>query len=277
MLAMTTDFETDHGSPEQPLREIAGAGFRHLHWCHQWNTDFLYCTSELDQIETWLRDFGLAIHDLHGSDGQEKKWGSTREYERQAGIELVKNRLDMAARFSCPVVIMHAPSQPEAEAERPACWDRFRRTLDELLPYAAQRGVRIALENGDFDLFERVFPLYGPESLGLCYDSGHGNTAGDGLDRLDRVKDRLIALHLDDNDSTGDQHKPIFSGTVDWDRLASIIAASGYDRPCMTMEVVMGNTDIEDHAEFLRLARETGARFEEMVGSHRARPREGQA
>ena len=62
---------------------------------------------EIRQIERWLREFNLAVNDLHGSAGREKAWGSPREYERLAGVELVKNRIDMAARLGTDVVIMH--------------------------------------------------------------------------------------------------------------------------------------------------------------------------
>ena len=45
MLSITTDYAKDVGDPSPYLRSIAEAGFSHLHWCHQWNTDFLYAAS----------------------------------------------------------------------------------------------------------------------------------------------------------------------------------------------------------------------------------------
>ena len=178
MLSMTTDYaNVSTGSPEPYLRRIAAAGFSHVHWCHHWNTDFLYADSEVEQIGKWLRELGLSLTDLHGSAGVEKAWGSPQEYERLAGIELVKNRIDMAARLGADVVIMHFPAEP---AEPEPFWARMRRTLDELEPFARSHGVRIAIENmsrDNFDAIERLFALYGPDYLGLCYDSGHGNVA----------------------------------------------------------------------------------------------------
>ena len=82
MLSVTTDYVTSTGDPSPYLRRIADAGFSHLHWCHQWNTDFLYSKWEIYQIERWLKDFGLKLLDLHASVGPEKSWCSEKEYER---------------------------------------------------------------------------------------------------------------------------------------------------------------------------------------------------
>ena len=53
-IAINTDFLGGTRSPEARLKAIAEAGFTHLHWCHQWNTDFHYDESEIAQIKKWL-------------------------------------------------------------------------------------------------------------------------------------------------------------------------------------------------------------------------------
>jgi sugar phosphate isomerase/epimerase len=269
MLSMTTDYaNVSTGCPEPYLRRIAEAGFSHVHWCHHWSTDFLYADCEIEQIERWFKEFGLSLTDLHASAGAEKGWCSARDYERLAGIELVQNRIAMAARLGSDAIILHLPSEPGDAAEREACWARVRRSLDELEPFARARGVRIALENGgkdNFDALEQVFALYGPDFIGLCYDSGHGHVAGNGLDRLDRVKDRLVSIHLHDNDGTADQHKLPFDGTVDWPRLARLLAASSYRKP-VSLESNMGSYPKgSDEMEHLRKGFEAGSRLAQSV------------
>jgi sugar phosphate isomerase/epimerase len=290
MLSMTTDYaNVSTGCPEPYLRRIAEAGFTHIHWCHHWNTDFLYADSEVEQIAAWLRDCGLALTDLHASAGVEKGWCSAREYERLAGVELVANRIAMTARLVAqasslcsptgkmpvpPVIILHLPFEPEETGDREAYWARVRCSLGDLEPIARSRGVRIALENSgkdNFDTLEHVFALYGPDFVGLCYDSGHGNVAGNGLDRLERVRDRLLSVHLHDNDGTGDQHKLVGDGTVDWPRLARLIAASPYRKP-LSFESNMGSYPKgSDEMEHLRKAFDAAARLTQMVPSEDAR------
>ncbi len=126
--------------------------------------------------------------------------------------------------------------------------------------------MRLAIENGNMPAITALLKEYDPAYLGHCYDCGHGNVAGDGLDHLEGIKDRLISIHLHDNDSTGDQHQPLFMGTVDWPRLAKIIATSSYKGP-VSMEVVMRNSGIEDIPTFLSHVYKTGCRFTEMVAA----------
>lgn len=268
MLSITTDYATDKGCPEPYLRAIAEAGFTHVHWCHHWNTDFIYSETEIDQIGFWLKDYGLALNDIHASSGQEKSWGSMREYERAAGVELVKNRMEMAAALDGDVIIMHFPAEPKESSQLRGYWDRMRRNLDELASASRSLGVRLALENlnqESFPTLTKVFDTYGPDFIGLCFDSGHANIgAKDGAEQLNRLKHRLIAIHLHDNDGTADQHRLPFSGTVDWPALAPVLANSAYAKPT-SLEAVIKNTGITDEREFLDKAFETGSRFAAMI------------
>ncbi len=273
MLSITTDYVRDTGCPGPYLRDIADAGFTHVHWCHHWNTDFLYSDSEIDQISAWLATYGLRVLDIHASHGREKAWASPYEYARLAGIELVKNRIAMAATLGSDVIILHLPPSIESGVEGAAAADPWLtqvcRSLDALAPFARERGVRIGLENmghDDFLRLRQLFSLYGPEFLGLCYDAGHGNLDGQGLMHLEHLKGRLISVHLHDNDGSGDQHKPVFSGTIDWDRLARIIAASAY-RKCVSMEVSIQSSGFDDEVAFLEHVHETGTVLSAMIGS----------
>ena len=267
-LSLTSDYVTSSKCPEPYLRRIAEAGFTHVHWCHHWSTDFLYSASEIEQIRRWLGEFGLQVVDLHGSTGSEKNWSSLREYERLAGVELVANRVQMTADLSSNVVIMHAPGVRQGDEENDTAQAQLRTSLDALEPVARRLGVRIAIENGDFRGIRALLSEYPPEFLGLCYDSGHGNMDDKGLDHLDSLKDRLIAVHLHDNDGSGDQHNLPMSGTINWERLAKIIAASSYSK-CLSEECNMGGYDMAEE-EYLAKAYQVGIALSEMVQAGRA-------
>lgn len=258
-LAITTDYLTDRGDAAPYLRRIAAAGFTHVHWCHEWNTDFEYDPSMVAQIGRQLAECGLKLLDLHGSAGLTRRWFAPTEAERLDGVALVRNRLEMTARLGGQTVIMHA---------HPAFLDPLRRSLDALQPVAKQHGVRIAIENeAEFAMPRLLLREYPPEFLGLCYDAGHGNIADrHGLDELAAVTDRLIAVHLHDNDGTADQHQLPFTGTVDWPRLARLIAQSSY-RQCISLEVVMRPPGRTDEAEFLARAFVAGGRLTEMIAA----------
>jgi sugar phosphate isomerase/epimerase len=269
MLSMTTDYMADTGCPELYLRRIAEAGFTHVHWCHHWNTDFAYDDCELDQIECWLHRYNLQVTDLHASAGKEKAWGSLREYERLAGVELVANRIATAERLGADVIVMHLPDLKDPTT-RDAAWAQVCKSLDTLKPIARRYGVRIALENGPLAEVDKMLSLYDAEYLGLCYDCGHGNLVPDGLDWLERLQDRLIAIHLHDNDGSADQHNLPFwpGGTVDWDRLTKILATSGYTK-WVSMESNMKRSNMTDEPAWLAQGFEAGTKLAAMIERHR--------
>lgn len=270
MISIATDYQRDTGNPYPHLRGIAEAGFSHVHWCHHWNTDFLYSTPETDQIADWLDDLGLAVTDLHASAGNEKAWASAQEYQRLAGVELVANRLQMTARLQSDVVVLHIPGEPEEKAARAQYWERVRRSLDALALHSHATGVRIAFENGgtteSWLPVTTVLSEYAPDFVGLCYDSGHGNLSGDGLDQLTRHADRLIAIHLHDNDGSGDQHRLPFMGTVEWGRLCELIGQSSYGK-WVNLEVSQARSGYEDTPAFLAEARAIAERLSGLVSA----------
>ena len=78
-IALNTDYLEGTGKPEKYLQMMAEAGFTHVHWCHHWNTDFMYGLSEINQYKKVFKCLGLTLLDIHGSSGQEKCWYSTDE------------------------------------------------------------------------------------------------------------------------------------------------------------------------------------------------------
>ena len=71
-----------------------------------------------------------------------------------------------------------------------------------------------------------------------------------------KLADRLISVHIHDNQGTGDDHNIPFSGTVDWDRLTGILASSGYTK-WISEEVSMRKAGIAEEPIFLARAFET--------------------
>lgn len=275
MASLTTDYVTDRGDPEPYLRAIAAAGFSHVHWCHEWNTDTLYPDEEIRRIGAWLTECGLGLLDLHASAGVDAVWTSESDDVRAAGVCLVTNRIRMASCLGADTIVLHIPAG-RAGAGVAATLDAARRSLDELRTTATHSGIRIAFENmpGDnFVLIGDLFAAYGPEYVGLCYDSGHGALGGHGLRHLERLKDRLLAVHLHDNDGAADRHDLPFTGVVDWNRLARVLAQSAY-RKCMSLESNMrgGVSGAEEEAAFLQRAVGAAQRLESMVCRARGGP-----
>ncbi len=293
---MTTDYVTSLGDPEPYLRRIAEAGFTHVHWCHEWNTEYFYPPDEMKKFGKLLEAFDLELLDLHAPHGLGWGWGSPDEAERRRAVELLRNRIDLTSELSGGALVLHLPEKPGAPFDADKLLDALCRTLDEIEPATRGSGIAIALENLEFDSFEgisRLFSEYDPDFLGLCYDSGHGNIFGgdfaeidgypgarnpfyrnfdpggeSGLDHLERCKDRLVSVHIHDNDGRSDRHDLPFSGTVDWPRLARILAASSY-RGCVSLESNMRGLDI-DEGLFLDQAHRAASELTRMIETARS-------
>jgi sugar phosphate isomerase/epimerase len=264
-LSISTDYRIGTGSAECYLRMIADAGFTHVHWCQEWCTDYIYSADEIRQIKGQLQSCGLRMLDLHASTGKTANWGSTDEDTRVAGVVLIKNRLEMTAELGGGSAIVHLPPGFFADGNGESIRSATYRSLDEIIPYAAKLSIQIALENMALDYTDNIKQLlkkYRTAVLGICYDSGHGNINGKGLEWLESMKEYLIATHLHDNDGKTDQHRIPFTGTTDWHRLTSIIASSLYNKP-LTLEVTAGND--ESDTDFLQAAYKAGEQLHQMI------------
>lgn len=283
-LAINTDYFEDVNSPEKYIRFAAEAGFSHLMWCHQWNTDFIYSKFEIDQIKSWLKSYNIALQDVHGTDGREKCWFAAEEYRRKSGVELVINRLIMLKELEgTGTLIMHPPrfnvsDTPEKTAATAKYAVSVRRSLDELLPVLEKYDARIALENlphGNWKILSELLDRYPAERIGFCFDSGHCNiTARTHYEESEKYASRIIAVHLHDNDGSGDQHQNPFTGTFDWEWLAGVMKKSGYSN-LLNFEVSCRkspfyNPEASDHdpdiRRFLADAMERCSRFAAMCG-----------
>jgi sugar phosphate isomerase/epimerase len=108
-------------------------------------------------------------------------------------------------------------------------WARVKSGLEELLPYAQERGIRLGLENresidelplddGFADLFNG---LCLPGVAGYWHDAGHAQIKQrlglvNHAQHLERNADRLLGFHLHDVDAAGKDHQALGSGTIDF-------------------------------------------------------------
>jgi sugar phosphate isomerase/epimerase len=263
-LSMATDYASDTGNAEPALQRIAAAGFRHIQWIHHWRHDFIYTTPEIRHIAGVMADLGLSLYDIHAPTGAEKNWFSTVEYQRLAGVEIVKNRVEMCRTLGGSVIVTHVPELIGDDREQ---WVQLKKSLNQLEGFCVGLDVRIAVENraaDDFNGIRELFSEYSPHFLGLCYDSGHGNIGGRGLAHLDSVKERLISVHLHDNDGLADHHMPIFTGSVDWPELTRLIAHSPY-REFLTFETDMKFAGTDDEQLFLDRAYSDGLSLKALL------------
>jgi len=111
----------------------------------------------------------------------------------------------------------------------PAFFAQTRSSIAEILPYAAEKNMRLGLENrekfgelpldGDFPVLFDSLPQPGP--AGYWHDTGHAELKERmGLTTQRRLLEenavRLVGFHLHDVDAAGQDHQPIGRGNVDF-------------------------------------------------------------
>lgn len=108
-------------------------------------------------------------------------------------------------------------------------WERTKGSVNEVLEYAKQKGVRLGFENRE--KFEELpvdedFPTFLNElpegaSGGYWHDTGHADIKEKmGMInhrlQLDLMKGRTLGFHLHDVNEEGDDHQPIGTGHIDF-------------------------------------------------------------
>jgi sugar phosphate isomerase/epimerase len=113
-------------------------------------------------------------------------------------------------------------------------WERTKQSVNEVLAYAKQKGVRLGFENRekfeelpvdeDFPSFLSGLPA--DASAGYWHDTGHADikqTMGmiDHRLQLDLLKSRLLGFHLHDVNADGQDHQPVGTGHIDFKMVSS--------------------------------------------------------
>jgi sugar phosphate isomerase/epimerase len=108
---------------------------------------------------------------------------------------------------------------PDMQERSIATAKRSIRMLDRI---AEEYGVNMALENMPSMPFmlghtaQEMAELIDGTEMPICFDVGHANTVGQIDEIIDLLGDRIINVHIHDNDSTADKHMTVGDGNIDF-------------------------------------------------------------
>lgn len=324
--------ETDYNSDlhswidiERQISNLAEAGFTHTQWMQNWEGEYLYSPSEMFQARDVLKAYGIKAHSIHASEGGKrtirkdgelifrnryrltdirKDYTSKNEYLRLAGVDLLKNRIDLCSHIGASVMVLHMQLPYKLFEEKPeekkAYYEQVFKSFDEVKEYAKAAGVRIALENlictpqnYQDEQFDLLFDRYDEDFLGFAYDSGHCSLMcrEDLYHFLKKYHKRMYATHLQDNESIPDellyQEDPVRAdadvlrydrhwipnvdgslenGILDWKLIAGYVAKAPLDLPA-DFEIMLAGKDgsNEDEIRQLKICHKQAELFYRMV------------
>jgi sugar phosphate isomerase/epimerase len=211
--------------------------------------------------------------DISGETLKERDWliSAHDEEKRRQGVAAVKRSLDLAHTLGVGVIVVHCGNvQNDLSQERrlrslyeagltgseeyarlkadmvqarcalaEARLAAVKKSLRELLEYAAPLGIRLGLENRYHymdiplqDELEELLELAGADRLGFIYDVGHAQ-ALDGLGFfphaawLERYASRMFGAHLHDVQGVQDHFAPGL-GEIDYPRIAPYLPRDAF-------------------------------------------------
>jgi len=249
---------------KQPFAEIVKlikeAGFHSVMiWWGDFDDEYSVPKEKQPDI---VRRAGLKIDNAHFDFGRVNDiWEDSF-----VGQELYENYLsclDDCKSYGIPVAVMHASNQFDPLPYNKLGLGRFKALVER----AEKNNVIIALENVRRpEYIEFLFNNIDSEKLKFCFDSGHENAFAPHIDFLTQYGDKLAALHLHDNDGSGDQHLMPFNGNINWKRIMAKLEQLKYPGP-LGFELDAQFIDVsEDYsaAGFLALAMEKIRQLEKI-------------
>lgn len=220
------------------LRELALNGAEHVVLGQHLFTAMMAEPGLGAQVASEMEKCGLTFKDAHAPTGEYWNLGSALLSERKSLLLRQKVTLETASLFNVRTVTMHMGKRaPELSEE--AFYDLVFSALDELLPFAEERGIILCVENGyAFKGFPhavlKVKEKFPVDSLGFCFDAGHANMVThpetkvknqeiDTLQILNAMLPHIVNCHIHDNDGMHDQHTLPGWGTADWGQIVSLL------------------------------------------------------
>ena len=200
---------------EERIKKIKQAGFDGV--ITTADPRFYYQNGKLSKQMKLFKKYGLEVSSLHARYVKENLpnfW-----LDGKAGDNIKKDiikDLKLAKKYGFTCVVVHM---------RGAYTNIGEKRLLEILAVCEKLDVPLAVENLlSSKIFIDIFKNISHPYLKFCYDSGHDNCDNSDLDYLALYSDKLITLHLHDNDGTGDQHTLNKIGTIDWNMIATKLA-----------------------------------------------------
>jgi sugar phosphate isomerase/epimerase len=225
------------------------------------------------EITSWFSDHDGLLHSIHtpfSTDyqaGGGSGWlsiGDPEKFKREKALDEIRWALELAEKIPFPYAIVHmgSPDDPCTVRHLEAIYY----SLEILIPFARDRGVRLALENipSPLSAMEKILRFLEEAQLadvGICFDSGHSNLLASPAEEIERAGSKIVTTHLHDNHGQKDEHLLPFEGSISWPRVLESFDKINY-RGCLLLELKAGN---RDPFEVLKLAFQSFDRFKKCL------------
>lgn len=197
----------------QRIKMIKDTGFDSIMlW---WEPD-LFSGEGLEQFNQ-VRKMDIDIENIHVPYEDSNLLWSSDEMDREKIIDMSLRWIHDCYKHEVPMIVMHVTEGHNDKIIN----DYGLYSFEKILLEAEKYKIKIALENTRQDEFlEKILDNFSSPWLGVCYDSSHANLFSKNITYLlDKYSDRLMAIHLSDNDGQEDRHWLPQKGEIDWNNM----------------------------------------------------------
>lgn len=182
---------------------------------------------------------GIEVRVVHPALGPGVDLSSADEGVRRQSIRHYRDALEACVLLGARLMVVHAGSQyalgEAAEAAR-----RAADSVGQIVGDAESMGITLVIENlpGGYVLesggeVRSFVDGFGTPTVRACYDSGHAHITGGAVGAIEALAPVLAHLHIHDNDGTGDQHRMLGLGSIDWQAVGDALRVAGYRGPAL--------------------------------------------
>jgi sugar phosphate isomerase/epimerase len=234
---------------EEALYAIADAGFKRIElWGNIFHLD-PRIHPDIKSIKALVNKLDLWVHSIHTPftglnigypDIQlEKEW-----------LRVVGESLEYGARLGADIAVVHTFSYKEEMDQKMFGESRaiIKEFIEKLNECSRQLNIRLAVENQlHFNTphfthsLQELSKLWDSNEIGFCFDIGHASINGvEPESEIAAAGERLISIHVSNNDGNTDLHSLPKDGVLDWEKVRQQLKKYKYTGPYI-LEVRGGN------------------------------------
>jgi sugar phosphate isomerase/epimerase len=173
---------------------------------------------------------------------------------RRVFLKRLEKSLSCARQLRCRQWVFHSGWKSAISEFYPNLdWQTNLRSVRTLLTIAKKLEVDISIENTPEPMHFLVkrmqdFAMFYSEldsDIGLTLDVAHANTAGQTLGFINKFSDKIVHVHISDNNGKYDDHRGIGYGNVDWNAVAHALKRINYKGTVMLESVTHVQESLE--------------------------------
>jgi sugar phosphate isomerase/epimerase len=190
---------------------------------------------DLTAILIKLRELNLHVHSMHAPFSDIAEGGISAEF-MNSWRSLIAKTIDNCQKLSCHELVFHVVGR-KTYNWRSGDESKIADFIGKLCISAKSAGVQILLENladgkdpGEFRCsIANLSKYFGALDIGYCIDIGHAPLSGeDPFEAVDIAADRLMSVHVSNNDGMADCHSSPDDGVLDWPAIRRRMREIGY-------------------------------------------------